>query len=96
MIHINNGMKIVLFNRNLRFMKIQLLFYLLILQSINSFGQDSLTFMFIGDVMGHGGQIEAAYDAQTKSYNYDAVFEKIEPIWMIDSTFYLSLNVPII
>ena len=30
--------------------------------------------------MGHGGQIEAAYDAQTKSYNYDAVFDKIEPI----------------
>ena len=80
MIHINNGMKIVLFNINLRFMKIQLLFCLLILQSINSFGQDSLTFIFIGDIMGHGGQIEAAYDAQTKSYNYDAVFEKIEPI----------------
>ena len=80
MIHINNGMKIVLFDRNLMYMKSELIFCFLFLQSIHSFGQDSLTFIFIGDIMGHGGQIEAAYDAQTKSYNYDAVFEKIKPI----------------
>ena len=80
MIHIINGIKIVLFDRNLMYMKSELIFCFLFLQSIHSFGQDSLTFIFIGDIMGHGGQIEAAYDAQTKSYNYDAVFEKIEPI----------------
>lgn len=34
--------------------------------------------------MGHGGQIEAAYNSKTKSYNYDPVFQKIKPI--IDRT----------
>ena len=44
------------------------------------FSQDSLSLIFIGDIMGHGGQIEAAYNSNTKSYNYDPVFQKIKPI----------------
>ena len=42
--------------------------------------QDSLSLIFIGDIMGHGGQIEAAYNIKSKSYNYDPVFQKIKPI----------------
>ena len=61
-------------------MKRILLFFSLILQFSVSFCQDSLSLIFIGDIMGHGGQIEAAYNSETKSYNYDAVFDKIKPV----------------
>ncbi len=61
-------------------MKIHLFLCLLFFQTIHFFGQDSLTFLFIGDIMGHGGQIQAAYNSETKKYNYDAVFEKLQPI----------------
>jgi len=30
--------------------------------------------------MGHGGQIESAYNSKTKSYHYDPVFERIKPV----------------
>ena len=30
--------------------------------------------------MGHGGQIESAYNPKTKGYDYDPVFSKIKPI----------------
>jgi len=61
-------------------MRVILLIFSLIIQISISYCQDSLSLIFIGDIMGHGGQIEAAYNAKTKSYNYDAVFEKIKPV----------------
>ena len=61
-------------------MRVILLIFSLTIQISISYCQDSLSLIFIGDIMGHGGQIEAAYNAETKSYNYDAVFEKIKPV----------------
>ena len=61
-------------------MRVILLIFSLIIQISISYCQDSLSLIFIGDIMGHGGQIEAAYNAETKSYNYDVVFEKIKPV----------------
>jgi len=55
-----------------------LLFFLQPFFYLNS--QDSLSLLFIGDIMGHGGQIQSAYDSDTKSYNYDPVFERIKPV----------------
>lgn len=42
--------------------------------------KQSLTLMFIGDVMGHGPQISGAYDEKTGTYNYDDVFSRMSPI----------------
>lgn len=33
-----------------------------------------------GDVMGHGGQLKAAYDANTDTYDFNSVFEDIIPV----------------
>jgi poly-gamma-glutamate synthesis protein (capsule biosynthesis protein) len=41
---------------------------------------DSLSFIFMGDIMGHKPQITAAYDAKTKSYDYAKVFSEVCPI----------------
>jgi len=38
---------------------------------------NSVKLMFIGDIMGHGPQLKAAYNKQTKSYNYDANYQYI-------------------
>ena len=40
---------------------------------------DSISIIFIGDIMGHDSQIAAAFDKEKNSYNYDKVFEKISP-----------------
>ncbi len=42
--------------------------------------KDSLSLLFMGDIMGHGSQIQAAFDAASGTYNYDDVFENIAPI----------------
>ena len=36
--------------------------------------ENTISLLFIGDIMGHGPQIRSAYDAKTKKYNYDTVF----------------------
>jgi poly-gamma-glutamate synthesis protein (capsule biosynthesis protein) len=36
--------------------------------------------LFMGDIMGHDAQIEAAYDSVSGTYQYDDVFEKISPL----------------
>ncbi|MCC5889209.1 MAG: CapA family protein [Alkalibacterium sp.] len=33
----------------------------------------------VGDVMGHGSQLESAYDAETDTYDFTSVFEDIRP-----------------
>jgi len=40
----------------------------------------TLTLLFIGDVMGHGPQINAAYDSVSDTYSYDTVFTRIKPL----------------
>lgn len=44
-----------------------------------SFAQ-SIELLFIGDVMGHDAQINAAYDSSTQRFNYDEVFAPISQI----------------
>jgi poly-gamma-glutamate synthesis protein (capsule biosynthesis protein) len=38
-----------------------------------------LSLLFIGDIMGHGPQINSAYDKVTKKYNYNSVFKYLTP-----------------
>ena len=45
-------------------------------QEIDSSKQE-LSLLFIGDIMGHGPQITSAYEAETKTYNYDKCFKYI-------------------
>ncbi len=56
---------------------ISLLFLLL---SYISHSQSSMSLVFLGDIMGHGGQIEAAHDPTDKTYNYDIVFSQLREI----------------
>jgi poly-gamma-glutamate synthesis protein (capsule biosynthesis protein) len=39
-----------------------------------------MTLLFLGDIMGHGGQIEAAHDPISKTHSYDAVFSELREI----------------
>jgi len=39
---------------------------------------DSLSLIFMGDIMGHDGQIKSAYDKKTNTYDYDPVFEEVK------------------
>ncbi|CAA0227660.1 CapA family protein [Tenacibaculum maritimum] len=48
--------------------------------SQNNFQKDSISLIFMGDIMGHTPQIKAAFNANTGTYNYDNVFEKVAPI----------------
>ena len=49
-------------------------------QSADSTKRESLTLMFIGDVMGHGPQIRSAFNEKTKGYDYDDVFSRVSPL----------------
>jgi len=42
--------------------------------------EDSITVLFAGDVMGHMPQLHAAYDSNTKSYDFGPCFQFIRPI----------------
>lgn len=41
---------------------------------------ETMSLIFIGDIMGHGTQIEAAYDSALNAYNFNPVFKKIAPV----------------
>lgn len=60
-------------------------FFLLLFFDAAAYAQEkqnsSLTLMFIGDVMGHGGQIKAALNEKTGTYSYDSVFVRVAPIF---------------
>ncbi|GIZ16494.1 CapA family protein [Capnocytophaga catalasegens] len=60
----------------------KILFILVILLNYFSFSQEknAMSLLFMGDIMGHEPQITSAYDADTKTYNYDSVFAQILPI----------------
>jgi len=38
-----------------------------------------LSLLFVGDIMGHDSQIAAAYNAQTKTYDYASCFQFVKP-----------------
>jgi poly-gamma-glutamate capsule biosynthesis protein CapA/YwtB (metallophosphatase superfamily) len=46
-------------------------------QSVSSW---KISFLFIGDIMGHDEQIWSAEDRETHTYNYDDVFKYIKPV----------------
>ena len=52
--------------------------FLLVLICFNSTAQEQMSLIFAGDIMGHGGQIEAAHNSATNTYNYDNVFAEIK------------------
>ena len=43
-------------------------------------GDSSITFLFMGDIMQHDGQIQSAYDPVTNSYDYSSTFKYVKPI----------------
>ena len=53
---------------------------LFFLSSFISLSQSSMSLIFLGDIMGHGGQIEAAHDLGKETYNYDLVFAELRKI----------------
>jgi len=55
-----------------------LLFSILFSTSAIAFCQDSLSLLFIGDVMQHGSQIKSAYNPTTKKYEYDSCFKYLK------------------
>ncbi len=57
----------------------------LLLVTLNAFGQgaspeNSVSLLFIGDIMGHDTQIASAYDSASDSYSYEGVFDKVGDI----------------
>lgn len=54
----------------------------LFLISYPIFGQDTtrLSLLFVGDIMQHDSNIAAAFDLETKRYDYSACFEYVAPI----------------
>ena len=41
---------------------------------------DEISFLFMGDIMGHDLQIESAYNSKTKKYDFSTQFEHIAPL----------------
>ncbi len=64
--------KVVLFLISLGF---QLVFY------AQNKDNPSVKLLFIGDIMGHGPQIKAAYNPETKTYRYDSNFQYVQPVF---------------
>lgn len=50
----------------------------LLLSCVNNAQEQTLSLLFLGDIMGHDPQIQAAYSPQTDSYDYRPVFDKIK------------------
>lgn len=42
--------------------------------------EQGLSLLFVGDIMGHQSQINAAFDENTGKYNYDTCFKHIAPV----------------
>ena len=53
----------------------------------------TLTLLFIGDVMGHGPQINSAYDSVSDTYSYDTVFSRIKPFIELSDVAIANLEV---
>jgi poly-gamma-glutamate capsule biosynthesis protein CapA/YwtB (metallophosphatase superfamily) len=67
--------------------KAHYIFWYLVSLPVLAFGQlsdsipdsTSITLLFAGDIMGHGPQINAAFDSNTGKYNYDNTFAFVRP-----------------
>ena len=61
-------------------MKKVLLFFVLLFVLSQLFAQDKLKMIFVGDIMGHGPQIESAAIEPNKLYDYSPCFRFIAPL----------------
>jgi len=55
------------------------IYYLFLYTSYSQEDTTLIRMLFVGDIMGHDGQIKAAYNENLKTYNYNDVFSYIEP-----------------
>jgi len=53
----------------------------------------TLSFLFVGDVMGHSPQISSAYDSVTHTYRYDSVFCRMAPVFGLADVTIANLEV---
>lgn len=53
---------------------------LVLLWNLSWAQSEELSFLFVGDVMQHDGQIEAAYNSASGNYEYDDAFQFVTPI----------------
>lgn len=54
------------------------IFILVFNQGLFAQNENTVKLLFLGDIMGHGPQIKAAYNNYTKTYNYDSNFKYIQ------------------
>jgi poly-gamma-glutamate synthesis protein (capsule biosynthesis protein) len=54
--------------------------FIFILTAFTASSQSDVSMLFVGDVMQHDGQIEAAYNKTTNSYEYEDGFKFVKPI----------------
>ena len=55
--------------------------------------KQSVTLLFVGDVMGHSPQISSAFDEKTQTYNYHDVFESVKPLFNLADITIANLEV---
>ena len=60
----------------------KILYYTFIFLNSYLFAQKpaEVSLLFIGDIMGHGSQIQSAFNKDSKTYDYASVFSKVTPI----------------
>ncbi|MDD2548573.1 MAG: CapA family protein [Bacteroidales bacterium] len=78
-------------------MRISSLLFFIFLQ-IAVFGQtsepkQSVTLLFVGDVMGHSPQIKSAFDEKTQTYHYHDVFAGVSPLFNLADITIANLEV---
>lgn len=56
---------------------------------------DSISLIFVGDIMGHSPQYQSAYNPITKTYNYDICFNNLKPYIQNADFAIANLEVPI-
>ncbi|MFA6582020.1 MAG: CapA family protein [Paludibacter sp.] len=56
---------------------------------------DSVSFIFSGDIMGHSPQFQAAYNPQTNRYDYNVCFQEVKPYIENADFAVANLEVPI-
>ncbi|NRA13165.1 MAG: CapA family protein [Crocinitomicaceae bacterium] len=72
------NLSITIHTRTLKVLSLCSIFFSL---SFLSFSQDNeVSMLFVGDVMGHDGQINAAFNKTTNSYEYEDAFKFVKPI----------------
>ncbi len=60
--------------------KNKLFIYIFLITNILLGQKSEVQLLFTGDIMGHGPQIQAAYDEKTKTYNYENCFMYIKDV----------------